>query len=207
MSEIRINNNRVDHSELSTSDITTRTERTRIENDINYKYNTKKLNRTTLSANDKVNDTPNHKNSELTNNSSSKVVEPRMKVSNTIGLNSLSINPTNTTHIVDDRKERIIEDRKQYLLNIMKIKNHKKQVIRDFIKCKPVVPYIYKSDGPILITAPHTMPVDRRYQNGSYKTLHKREKYAAELTVKVAVALKKYLGRNASFIIWDPRAK
>jgi len=61
--------------------------------------------------------------------------------------------------------------------------------------------------GPILISAPHTLPVDRIDDDGVWKSLHKRERYAAEITAKLAQELRSYLGINASFIFWDPRAK
>lgn len=57
-----------------------------------------------------------------------------------------------------------------------------------------------------MISAPHTLPVDRISDTGVFKCRHKREKYAAEIALKIAYELKQYLGVPASIITWDPRA-
>lgn len=52
----------------------------------------------------------------------------------------------------------------------------KKHQMRNFVRDKPSTPYIYHSAGPIIITAPHTLPVDRKMADGEFKVVHKREK-------------------------------
>lgn len=77
--------------------------------------------------------------------------------------------------------------------------------IHDF---DPNIPYIFSKDGPILFSAPHSMPLDRvNFAAGCKKCNHLRERFAANIALKFATEIKKYTGTNASLAIWDPRAK
>lgn len=103
-----------------------------------------------------------------------------------------------------------LEDKNKKMLNNLQNRDKKLKIItltKTFMKIKPETPYIFIMGGPILISAPHTLPVDRILESGEYRSFHKREKYAAEVTTRISSELKSKIGNHASFIIWDPRTK
>jgi len=85
------------------------------------------------------------------------------------------------------------------ICSIEKVNKHHKKLVEKrkvheyvsiFKTLKPDVPYVFILGGPILISAPHTLPVDRFTETGVFKCRHKREKYAAEIALKIAYELK-----------------
>ena len=59
------------------------------------------------------------------------------------------------------------------------------------------LPYVECINGPILLTAPHGLKL------AGPRRSHKREKYTSEIVMLLAKKLKKYLGRPASFMVWN----
>lgn len=64
-------------------------------------------------------------------------------------------------------------------------------------------PFVAHFAGPILLTAPHGLRVYRGGLNGERRRLHGREKYVTQIVLKVAALLRKRLGIEASFIVWN----
>jgi len=61
----------------------------------------------------------------------------------------------------------------------------------------PKVPYIFNLDGPILFSAPHSMPLDRiDFTAGRKKCNHLRERFAANIAIKFAHESKKFNNKN-----------
>ena len=59
------------------------------------------------------------------------------------------------------------------------------------------LPYVECINGPILLTAPHGLKL------AGPRRSHKREKYTSEIVMLLAKKLEKYLGRPASFMVWN----
>mmetsp|Transcript_10303 Transcript_10303/g.34392 ORF Transcript_10303/g.34392 Transcript_10303/m.34392 type:complete len:388 (-) Transcript_10303:1005-2168(-) len=62
---------------------------------------------------------------------------------------------------------------------------------------------IFNLGGPILFTAPHSLNIVRGGKDGERKRIHKREKFSSEIVLKLAAFLEPYLGKPASYIIWN----
>lgn len=67
------------------------------------------------------------------------------------------------------------------------------------------VPFLFKLNGPILLTAPHGIKLWRGGTDGRKKRIHYREIWSTEIVLKLSAHINKYMGIPASFMIWDRR--